>query len=269
MNLCTNAFHAMEQTGGTLEIALGNRELTSADLGQQPGIQPGDFVMFSVSDTGPGIAPEIRERIFEPYFTTKGVGQGTGLGLSIVHGIVAEYGGFISCGNQPGKGAIFRVFLPAIDGDVLLEDTSAEPAPTGREHILLVDDEEILTEMGRTMLERLGYEVTVRTGSLEALATFQNEPHRFDAVITDQTMPGMTGLDLARRMLQIRPDLPIILCTGYSNLVTEEQSKRSGIKGFAMKPLTKKDMATLLRTVLDGIDPTLRQNTPNDAEGAQ
>ena len=122
------------------------------------------------------------------------------------------------------------------------------------EHILLVDDEEILTEMGRTMLERLGYEVTVRTSSLEALATFQNEPDRFDAVITDQTMPGMTGVDLARRMLQIRPDLPIILCTGYSNLVNEEQAKSYGIKGFAMKPLTKKEVATLLRTVLDGVD---------------
>ena len=138
-----------------------------------------------------------------------------------------------------------------------------------KKKILLIDDEEMLVELGQAMLEHLGYQVTTRTSSLEALTTFQNDPHRFDAVITDQTMPGMTGLDLARRMLQIRPDLPIILCTGYSNLVTEEQSKRYGIKGFAMKPLTKKDMATLLRTVLDGIDPSLRQNAPNDAEGAQ
>ncbi|WP_319586422.1 response regulator [uncultured Desulfobulbus sp.] len=269
MNLCTNAFHAMEQTGGALEIALGDRELTAADLGQQPGIQPGDYVALSVSDTGPGIAPEIRERIFEPYFTTKGVGQGTGLGLSIVHGIVAEHGGFITCESEPGRGATFRVFLPAINGDILLADTTAEPVPTGRERVLLVDDEEILTEMGQAMLERLGYEVTVRTGSLEALATFQNEPHRFDVVITDQTMPGMTGLDLARRMLQIRPDLPIILCTGYSNLVTAEQATRYGIKGFAMKPLAKKELATLLRTVLDGADPPCGSTPPNDGGEAR
>ncbi|WP_319586420.1 PAS domain S-box protein [uncultured Desulfobulbus sp.] len=251
MNLCTNAFHAMEQTGGVLDISLSERKLSAADLGQRPGAQPGSFVVLAVSDTGPGIDPEIRERIFDPYFTTKGVGQGTGLGLSIAHGIVADYGGFITCGSELGRGTVFRVFLPAIEGAAPLEVAATEPVPAGKEHILLVDDEELLSEMGRTMLERLGYAVTVRTSSLDALAAFQNEPDRFDAVITDQTMPGMTGIDLARRMLQIRPRLPIILCTGYSNLVTEDQAKSYGIKGFAMKPLTKKAVATLLRTVLD------------------
>ena len=264
MNLSTNAFHAMEQTGGTLEITLGEQELSAADLRQRPKIRPGDFVVLSVSDTGAGIAPAIRERIFEPYFTTKGVGQGTGLGLSIVHGIVTDYGGFITCESEPGQGATFRIFLPAIDGEAAIEDRSSDPLPIGSGHILLVDDEEMLTEMGRTMLERLGYEVTVRTSSLEALATFQNEPDRFDAVITDQTMPGMTGVDLARRMLQIRPNLPIILCTGYSNLVNEEQAKSYGIKGFAMKPLTKKEVALLLREVLDGVDISRAETAPSN-----
>ena len=252
MNLCTNAFHAMEQTGGVLEIALDSRELTAADLVQQPGVLPGDFAVLSVSDTGRGIAPEIRERIFDPYFTTKGVGQGTGLGLSIVHGIVSEYGGFITCESEPGKGTIFTIFLPACDTQATAADDAADEIATGSGHILLVDDEEILIEMGRSMLKRLGYEVTARTNSLEALATFQNDPHRFDAVITDQTMPGITGLDLARRMLGIRPGLPIILCTGYSNLVDETTAKAMGIRGFAMKPLTRKEIVGLLREVMEG-----------------
>ena len=252
MNLCTNAFHAMEQTGGVLEITLNSRALTAADLGQRPGILPGDFAVLCVADTGPGIAPEIRERIFDPYFTTKGVGQGTGLGLSIVHGIVAEYGGFITCESEPGTGTTFRIFLPIIDAEALVEATDSAAAATGRGRILLVDDEVMLAEMGQTMLERLGYEVTARTSSFEALTVFQNEPDRFDAVLTDQTMPGMTGVELAQRMLLIRPGLPIILCTGYSNLVDEVQARDWGIKGFAFKPLAKKDIAALLKATITG-----------------
>jgi PAS domain S-box-containing protein len=254
MNLCTNAFHAMEQTGGTLEIAIEQVSLSATGLSQQPTIAPGDFVVLSVTDTGPGITPEIRERIFDPYFTTKGVGQGTGLGLSIVHGIVTEHGGFITCESEPGRGSIFSVFLPAINDLASLEHESAQPVPTGREHILLVDDEQLLAEMGQAMLERLGYEVTVRTSSTDALTLFQQHPDRFDAVITDQTMPGMTGLELAQRLLRLRPDLPIILCTGYSSLVSEDQVRSCGIKGFVMKPFTMKEAAALLRTVLDTND---------------
>ncbi len=250
MNLCTNSFHAMEETGGILEMTLDERELAPADLVQQPGIEPGGFIVLSVADTGPGIAPAIRERMFDPYFTTKGVGRGTGMGLAIAHGIVAEYGGFITCESEPGLGATFRVFLPVLDGEMTAEPHSKETLPAGSGHILFVDDEAVLAEMGQIMLERLGYEVTVRTSSFEALNALQNEPGRFDAVITDQTMPGMTGMDLARRMLLIRPDLPIILCTGYSSLVNETQAKACGIMGFAMKPLTKKEMAALLHEVL-------------------
>ena len=251
MNLCTNAYHAMEMTGGSLSIRVKNKTLTSDDLAGVPDVQPGNYVQMSVSDTGAGIGLEIQERMFDPYFTTKETGKGTGLGLSITHGIVKSYRGFVSCYSQPDEGTVFHVFLPAITDEILYESEQVEPILFGKEHVLLIDDEEILVEMGKTMLERLGYRVTVRTNSIEALTTFQNQPREFDLVITDQTMPGMTGTDLARRMLQLRPDLPIILCTGYSNLISEEKSRSIGITGFALKPLAKKDIATLIRKALD------------------
>ena len=251
MNLCTNAFHAMETTGGILSISLKEKNLSRQDFANEPQAEPGNFVHLSVSDTGAGIPPEIRERIFDPYFTTKETGKGTGMGLSIVHGIVKSYGGFISCLSEPGKGTMFQVFLPVMTEINLPAEMAEEPLQLGNERILFIDDEEMLVEMGRNLLERLGYRVTVRTNSLDALTTFQNQPDQFDLVITDQTMPGMTGSDLARRMLQIRPDLPIILCTGFSNLISAEKARSLGIKGFALKPLAKKDVATLIRKVLD------------------
>ncbi|MDK9707160.1 MAG: PAS domain S-box protein [Desulforhopalus sp.] len=251
MNLCTNAFHAMEQQGGTLTISLGKKQLTGEDLGANPHMQQGDFIQLSIRDTGTGIPLEIRERIFDPYFTTKEVGKGTGMGLATVHGIIQSYGGAITCDSRPGNGAVFHVILPAIEKYSTRDTDSSALALTGREHILLVDDEEILAEMSTIMLERLGYQVTTKTKSFEALTAFQNEPKRFDVVICDLTMPGMTGIDLSRRLLQIRPDLPIILCTGYSSLVSEEKVKSMGIRGFAMKPLTKNDIATLIRKILD------------------
>jgi CheY-like chemotaxis protein/anti-sigma regulatory factor (Ser/Thr protein kinase) len=251
INLCTNAYHAMEQTGGLIDISLKDCELSREELLIRPDMHPGSFVELTIGDSGPGIAPEVRDKIFEPYFTTKETGKGTGLGLSIVHGIVKNYGGFIACESAPGKGAVFHVLFPAIRRESVPAIQTVEAVQYGREHILFIDDEEILVEMGRAMLERLGYEVTVRTSSLEALTTFKNQPDRFDVVITDQTMPGMTGTDLARRMLQIRSDLPIILCTGYSSLIDEDKAKACGIRGFALKPMTKKDIATLLRQVLN------------------
>jgi two-component system CheB/CheR fusion protein len=251
MNLCTNAFHAMEQTGGVLEITLRNREISPSDLLKNPGMQPGNFVLLSIGDTGPGIPPAIRDKIFEPYFTTKEAGKGTGMGLSIVHGIVAAMGGFITYEGGPGEGSLFQVFFPAVEREVAVVAKPVEKIAAGNERILFIDDEEMLAEMGKIMLERLGYKVTVRTSSVEALATFQNQPDQFDAVITDQTMPGLTGVELARRMLRIRPDIPLILCTGYSNLVNEEQAKAIGIKGFIMKPMTKRDIAQMLRAVLE------------------
>ncbi len=250
MNLCTNAFHAMEQTGGILDISLTDCELSLDDLQSFQEVKPGKFVVLAIGDSGPGIPPNILGKIFDPYFTTKEVGKGTGMGLAIVHGIVTNSGGFVSCKSEPGKGTVFHVIFPAIERENPAAIEEIEDIPTGKERILLVDDEVMLVEMGQSMLERLGYEVTVRTSSLEALTLFQNQPEHFDVIITDQTMPGMTGVDLSRRMLQIRPGVSIILCTGYSNLVDEELARAYGIKGFIMKPLTKKDISKLLRKVL-------------------
>jgi PAS domain S-box-containing protein len=251
INLCANAFHAMEQTGGTLEIILKDCEFSRQDLRLQPDVQPGSFIELMVSDSGEGIHPEIRNRIFEPYFTTKGLGKGTGMGLAIVHGIVKSYGGFITCESELGKGAAFHVFFPALDQQETTKGKSVQAITGGKEHILLIDDEDILVEMAKSMLGKLGYRVTAHTSSPEALAAFQNQPDQFDLVITDQTMPDLTGSDLARQMLLIRPDLPIILCTGYSSIISEEEALSLGIKGFAFKPLTKKDLSTLIRKVLD------------------
>jgi len=252
MNLCTNAFHAMESTGGRLDISLQDVELHQEELRKAPDVTPGRFIQMSIKDSGPGIAPEVQAKIFDPYFTTKAVGKGTGLGLSIVHGIVKSYGGFISLVSEPGKGTAFHIFLPVIAENSLREENAIEMIPLGRERILFVDDEQMLVEMGKKMFERLGYSVTTRTSSLEALETFQDAPDQFDIIITDQTMPGLTGLDLSRWMLKIRPDIPIILCTGYSTIISEETAKAAGVREFALKPLAKKDIAQLIRKVLDG-----------------
>ncbi|MCP3944650.1 MAG: PAS domain S-box protein [Desulfobacteraceae bacterium] len=252
MNFGTNAFHAMEETSGRLDISLKETILSSEDLVHEPGVKAGTFVKLSICDSGPGIAPEIKDKIFDPYFTTKEIGKGTGLGLSIVHGIVKNYGGFISFYSELGEGATFHVFLPVIEKDLQPDETiTVEQIPEGKERILFIDDEEILTEMGKNMLEKLGYQVTVRNSSFEALDTFQNQPDQFDLVITDQTMPGMTGSDIARKMIQIRPEIPIILCTGYSTIISEEKAKSMGIKEFALKPFFMRDIAVLIRKVLD------------------
>jgi len=251
MNLCTNAFHAMEESGGTLSLTLERHTLGRSDLAGHPQARAGDFIHLAIGDTGKGINPEIRNKIFDPFFTTKEVGKGTGMGLSIVDGIVKSYGGFVSCDSRVGEGSVFHISLPALtDAAALPEEQVVEIIPVGSEHILFIDDEEMLSEMGQNMLQRLGYRVTVRRSSLEALTAFQNQPEAYDLVITDQTMPGMTGIDLARRMLQIRPEMPIILCTGYSSQISEDKAKSAGIRGFALKPLAKKDLAVLIRKVL-------------------
>lgn len=251
INLCTNAFHAMEETGGILKISLRKKALSEDDLSGELHIPPGDFLEMSVEDTGAGISPDLKEKIFEPYFTTKEVGKGTGMGLAIIHGIVKGYGGFITFHSQPGEGSSFHVFLPVTSEADSHGPELPEPIKPGSEHILYVDDEETLAKMGKNMLERLGYRVTMRTDSIEALATFENNPDSFDLVITDQTMPGMIGSALARKILQIKPGVPIILCTGYSNQISEEKASSFGITGFAMKPLAKKEIALLIRKALD------------------
>jgi PAS domain S-box-containing protein len=251
MNLCTNAFHAMEETGGKLDIALKEVKLNTADLVKEPDVKAGNFVQLSICDSGPGIDPEIRDKIFDPYFTTKGAGKGTGMGLSVVHGIVKSYGGFVSIKSMPGKGTTANVFLPVVDFDVIIEKDAADPMPLGSERILFIDDEEMLTDLNKTMLEQLGYKVTICTNSRQALKMFQDRPDHFDLIITDQTMPGMTGAELAARILQIRPDLPIILCTGYSSIISKEKAMSIGIRSCVEKPLGKKDMAKAIRQVFN------------------
>jgi PAS domain S-box-containing protein len=251
MNLSTNAFHAMEYTGGRLDISLKQTTLNPSDLTKESGVEAGDFVQLSVRDSGPGIDPEFMGKIFDPYFTTKESGKGTGMGLSVVHGIVKSHGGIISVESEPGKGTTMNVFLPMIKMDEEIEKVDTESLPLGSEHILFVDDEQTLADLGKIMLEGLGYKVTACTKGRRALEIYQDRPNDFDLVITDQTMPVITGLDLASRMIQIRPDLPIILCTGYSSIVSKETAEAIGIKAFVNKPLSRKDIAQLIRKVLD------------------
>lgn len=251
MNLCTNAFHAMEDKGGRLEISLREIVLGREALGNELGVAAGTFAQLTVHDSGTGIDPAIRNNIFDPYFTTKEAGKGTGMGLAIIHGIVKNYGGFISCESELGRGTTFKAFLPVVKQDTPAEEEILNGIAIGTEEILFVDDEVQIADMAKEILQRLGYAVTLSKSSVEALEAFHNHPEKFDLVITDQTMPGMTGIELSRRMLQIRPDLPIILFTGYSSTVTEAEARLLGIKEFAFKPISVRSLARLIRKVLD------------------
>jgi PAS domain S-box-containing protein len=250
MNLITNAYHAMEEGGGVLTISLGTAVLD----GRHPkdsGLPGGTYVCLKIADTGHGIDPIIQERIFEPYFTTKAEGKGTGLGLSVIHGIVTSYQGNIRIESELGKGSVFIVYLP-----VVMVAPKGEPAhekisiPGGSERILLVDDEAPVVGMVNKMLQRLGYAVTTRTSSTEALEAFRADPNRFDLVVTDMTMPGMTGDRLTMEIKRIRPDIPVILCTGFSNRIDESRAADIGIQGFVLKPILRQDIAETIRRVL-------------------
>jgi signal transduction histidine kinase len=257
LNLCTNAEQAMRATGGRLEVRLEAVEVPAAMTTAHADLKPGAYVRLSVRDTGPGIPLEVQERIFEPFFTTKGPGEGTGMGLAVVHGIVASHGGGITVESHPGQGTTFAVYFPKLDvatAEEQPEDDTAAPRGAG-ERILLVDDEVPLTELGRDMLVQLGYDVVVRTSSREALEAFRSTPYRFDLVITDQTMPQMTGEALAREMRRLRPDIPIVLCTGFSHLINEEKARAAGINAFCMKPLVMHDLAHTILNVLSSRKP--------------
>jgi len=247
MNLCTNAFHAMEKEGGILKVGL------NPIMDVPPGVENDkvDYVELSVSDTGQGMDSELIHKIFDPFFTTKEAGKGTGMGLSIVYGIIKEYGGNITVDSTPGKGTTFHVYLPLVEGDENPVEKGSPNLLKGNERILLVDDEELLIELNKEILGKLGYKVTAKTNGFEAIETFKKQPKKFDLLITDQTMPGMTGLKLAKEILQIRPDIPVFLCTGYSHLVDEALAKAQGIKEFALKPLTQESLSVLVRKVLD------------------
>ncbi|MEE8431932.1 MAG: PAS domain-containing protein, partial [Candidatus Desulfatibia sp.] len=251
MNLMTNAYQAMEDEGGKLEVTLKEVELGLDDL-TDPSMTPGAYVCLIVSDTGPGMDQSVISRIFEPYFTTKENGKGTGLGLAVVHGIVKSYKGDIRVYSEPGKGTAFHVYLPAIKSQVETEEADAAATVLkGTERILLVDDEETIVRMETQMLERLGYDVTERTSSIEALEAFRAAPDKFDLVITDMTMPNMTGVQLSQKLLEIRPDIPIIICTGFSTKIDDEKAKVAGIRGYVMKPVVMRELAKKIREVLD------------------
>ena len=252
MNLCMNAAHAMRHGAGVLEIRLERVELDEDSAKQYAELSPGRYQRLSVSDTGQGMDRETLDRIFEPFFTTKEAGEGTGMGLAVVHGIVKSHEGTITAYSEPGKGSTFRVYLPEIQEKA--EDVPSEDAgsmPTGKERILFVDDESALVDIGRQTMEGLGYKVTGVTSSTEALDLFMEAPDEFDLVITDQTMPNMTGIDLAGEMLKIRPGIPIVLCTGFSHEATAEEALARGLKRFLMKPLNAREVARVVRDVLD------------------
>ena len=252
MNLSTNTAHAMREKGGSLTV-----ELTgfSASRRNSLGLQPGPYLKLVVKDTGEGIPEGDIEKIFDPFFTTKKQGEGTGLGLSVVHGIVRQLDGRIMVESRLGEGTSFSVFFPKIEKKAMADGVDGEAAACGHERILFVDDEEPLAEMGADILRELGYQVASRTGSRAALALFKLDPSQFDLIITDQTMPEMTGIELAHEAMAIRPDIPVILCTGYSHRVDADAAAKAGIRAFAMKPLTKKELAQIVRKVLDAPSP--------------
>jgi PAS domain S-box-containing protein len=259
MNLIINAYHAVEGNGGTIHVALKEIDMSSFDGNDELAVNamPGDFLVgryacITVYDTGTGIDQTLINKIFDPYFTTKALGKGTGLGLSVVYGIIKDHGGDIRVYSEIGKGTAFKVYLP------ILEDTKGRMAaavirewPIGYERILLVDDEEPIVRMEQKMLERLGYQITARTSSPDALDVFRADPGNFDLVISDRGMPNMTGEQLARELFAIKPGIPIILCTGFSDENDEQRAKAIGIKGFLMKPVATGDLAEMVRKVLD------------------
>jgi PAS domain S-box-containing protein len=253
MNLCTNACHAMDKTGGVLKISLKRVNINKETEAHELNLHLGNYLILSVSDTGHGIPSEILDRIFEPYFTTKEMGRGTGLGLSVVHGIVISHGGNIICKSTLGKGTSFEIYFPEIESmNEVATHEEEEPTPTGKEHILFVDDEPVLVNLAEKMLSKLGYTIETRTSSVEALKLFQSNPDKYDLIITDMTMPGMTGDILAQEFIEIRHDIPIILCSGYSEHISKEKAKKIGIREFVMKPLEMIVLAKTIRRVIDG-----------------
>jgi CheY-like chemotaxis protein len=252
MNLCANAAYAMAPEGGNLTISLESVILDAQEASQSPDLTEGSYVQLSVHDTGKGIPKDIIHRIFDPFFTTKNIGEGTGLGLSVVHGIVTKHKGALFVDSDIGKGTTFKVFLPRLEHpgiEVVAEQIS--DLPKGTERILLVDDEPILTDILQRILSGLGYHVNTQTSSIEAYEMFRKAPDRFDLIITDQTMPEITGTILTERIKAIRPTIPVILCSGLKEPQMEIASKNAGVNRMLSKPLRRDEMALVIREVLD------------------
>jgi PAS domain S-box-containing protein len=251
MNLCTNAGHAMGENGGVLEVKIADVQLEADFMAQHKELKPGPYLELSVSDTGYGIPAHLLDRIFDPFFTTKEKSEGTGMGLSVVHGIVGSYGGKIIVSSEPGKGSTFKIYLPKVERDEAPQPIAEESIAGGTERILFVDDEPALVKIGKQMLESLGYKVTGRTSSVEALELFKAKADSFDLVITDMTMPNMTGDELARELIHVKPEIPVILCTGYSARINQQQAAAMGIRAFVSKPVPRMDIAKTIRNVID------------------
>ncbi len=251
MNLGTNAAHAMGKNGGVLTVGLDNIEFIQEETFHGITVKPGHYLRLTIKDNGHGIAPELMERIFEPYFTTKEIGEGTGLGLALVHGIVKNCGGGIRVFSEPDRGTTFHIFFPVMESEEQIEHESVVPMPEGKEKILFVDDEADIVAAARIILEQLGYEVVALTNSQDALAAFRAESEKFDVIITDLTMPQLTGLDLIEAILSIRPDIPIILCTGYGESTALERARALGISELVAKPIIPDQLAETIRRVLD------------------
>lgn len=252
MNLCTNAAHAMESTGGVLKVCLEDEFIDKESEMINAGLNEGEHLRIEVSDTGTGIDPSLIGSIFEPYFTTKEIGEGTGMGLAVVHGIIESYNGKILVESKVGEGTVFKIYLPTTSRRVDYIPYEKEDFPKGNEKILFIDDEAPIAKMGSQMLSRLGYEVTTRISGIDALELFRKKPDYFDLVITDMTMPNITGTVLSKELLKLNPDIPIILCTGYSKSITAETARKLGIKAFGYKPFIQADLAKTVRDVLDG-----------------
>ena len=251
MNLCTNAAYAMREKGGLLKVSLSETEFFPGDVDKHPDLVPGRYIRLSVSDTGCGIAPSVKERIFEPFFTTKGRAEGTGMGLSVVDGVSKSYGGAVEVETEPGTGTTFYVFLPRTESARTVQIKPAPQRPTCDEHVLLVDDEKAMIDSVGAMLKHLGYKVTAMTSSIKALETFRSQPNEFDLVITDMTMPNMRGDELAKKLVGVKPEIPIILCTGFSEMISEQKAKSIGIREFVMKPIVMQEMAETIRKALE------------------
>jgi len=259
LNICKNAADAMQGQSGMLQIALGLIELHQKDVQQYPGLQPGPYCELTISDTGKGIDPAILGRIFEPFFSTKGVEQGSGMGLAMVHGIIKNHKGHISVRSAPGRGTTFTILLPRV---VALPEASEQPAEQllpGSERILLIDDEKSIVITVKMFLENLGYAVTATMDSLEGLELFRAAPAEYDLIITDQTMPHLSGNMLAQEVMRIRPEIPIILTTGFSDSVDEGKARALGIKALLMKPYRRGDLARRIRAILDAQAPSLQE----------
>jgi nitrogen-specific signal transduction histidine kinase/CheY-like chemotaxis protein len=250
MNLCINASHAMERSGGTLEITTDNIAGKGDAFAMMPEETGGGLIRIRIRDTGPGIDSEILGRIFDPYFTTKEVGKGSGMGLAVVHGIVQNHNGTITAESAPGEGAAFTILFPVVCAEEEFDAEVEEIPPHGTESILFVDDEASIARMTSAILERLEYRVSSCTDPIEALALFQAQPEKFDLVITDMTMPRMNGVTLCEKMMTIRPDIPVIICTGHSSMIDEQKALDLGIDAFVMKPVQTKEIAKTIRAVL-------------------